>query len=114
MGRLTWVGSSVVLYELMQNKKQERKEKMLSLTAPMSEIVKIDQKDIQRSKKLEGMGFSSMDALHLAAAEKILADIFFTVDDKLLRRASRYKKELNVRVLNPIAYWNEGESDYAD
>jgi len=114
IGQLIWVGSSVVFFELMQNKDQERKEKMLSLIAPMSEMIMIDQEDIQRAEDLEKMGFGAMDALHLAAAERLTADIFFTVDDRLLRNGRRYKKKLKVKVLSPITYWTEGESDDTD
>ena len=46
-----------------------------------------------------------LDAAHLAAAEIGGAEIVLTCDDVLIRRAARLG--LALRVLNPVAYFNE-------
>jgi len=64
----------------------------------------IDQKEIERAKQLEIMGFQSYDALHIACAENSNADIFLTTDDKLINKANRLSKQLNIRVENPLMW----------
>jgi hypothetical protein len=56
---------------------------------------------------LQGLGFGTFDALHLASAEQGQADVFLTTDDVLLRRAGRCRNELHVRVQNPVSWHRE-------
>ena len=62
----------------------------------------------QRGVELENLGFRAMDALHIASAEAAEVDVFLTCDDRLLRRAKRYSRQLNIRVENPIRFITEG------
>jgi len=64
-------------------------------------------KDFARADELEQPGFNGFDALHLACAESGNVDIFFTTDDKLLKRATRLAAELKVRVANPLQWLEE-------
>ncbi len=54
-----------------------------------------------RGKQLVVLGFKPLDALHIACAESGNAEIFFTTDDKLLSRATRFNEKMNIRVENP-------------
>jgi len=56
---------------------------------------------------LEAWGFSAFDALHLACAESGEVDVFLTTDDRLLRKAGTYAKQLRVRVENPLTWLRE-------
>lgn len=61
-----------------------------------------------RTEALAAAGFPSFDALHLAWAERLGADAFVTVDDRLLSRAASGRAALGVRVLTPIDLVKEG------
>ena len=62
----------------------------------------------QRGIELEKLGFRAMDALHLASAEAAEVDVFLSCDGRLLKRAKRYSRELNIRVENPTRFITEG------
>ena len=47
------------------------------------------------------LGFKSVDAMHVACAEKGAVDVFLTTDDGLLKTANRYFGAVNVKVMNP-------------
>jgi predicted nucleic acid-binding protein len=54
-----------------------------------------------RARALMRLGFTPLDALHLAYAEQSKAGWFVTTDDRLLRRALNHRKDLRVQVLGP-------------
>ena len=51
------------------------------------------------------MGFKFYDALHIALAEAANVNVMLTTDDRLLRRALRYKDELRLTVENPVTWF---------
>jgi predicted nucleic acid-binding protein len=55
----------------------------------------------ERSRVLASLGFSPLDALHLAFAEQSQAKWFVTTDDRLLKRAKKHRAQLRVQVLKP-------------
>jgi len=57
-----------------------------------------------RAQELEKLGFHTIDALHLACAERGGADVFLTTDDRLLRLAVRVSEHLRIQVANPLAW----------
>lgn len=67
---------------------------------PATEI--LDAALADRTKELMAFGFKNFDALHLASAEALSADLLCTCDDRFLAAASRHASRLKVRVLNPI------------
>jgi predicted nucleic acid-binding protein len=70
-------------------------------------ILQLAEKVFERAAKLEAAGFNAANAVHLAAAERIGADVFLTCDDRLCRRAARPRKKLRVRVANPLDWLKE-------
>ena len=56
----------------------------------------------ERSLELVQLGFSSYDAAHIASAERSNADVFLSVDDRLIRKAQRNFEAIYVAVDNPI------------
>jgi len=54
-----------------------------------------------RARELAGLGFTPLDALHLAFAEQAAARWFVTTDDRLLKRAHAHRDRLRVAVLGP-------------
>lgn len=98
-----WVGSDVLTEEMDQVLDEERRSALKAVALEVNEVVDVDRTVRVRATELMGLGFAEMDARHLSAAEKDNVDAFITVDDKLLRRASRYKDKLAVRVVTPIS-----------
>jgi len=62
----------------------------------------------ERARSLVAVGFSSIDALHLAFSEQSAAKWFVTTDDRLLKRARAKRDELHVAVINPEQLRNSG------
>lgn len=60
-----------------------------------------------RTDELIVMGFTGFDALHLASAELMAADVFLTVDRLLLKRAAKLADGLRLRVADPIGFVQE-------
>ncbi len=56
----------------------------------------------ERTRELTALGFKSFDALHIASAELLGADVFCTCDDRLLTAARRHAPALKMRVVSPI------------
>ncbi|NUN98656.1 MAG: hypothetical protein HUU16_21075 [Candidatus Omnitrophica bacterium] len=64
-----------------------------------------------RAEILEGLGFKAADAVHIAAAESAAADVLLTCDDRMLSRARRLKRQLGVRVENPVDWIREQKDE---
>lgn len=75
------------------------KERMFTGGAPPSVLT-----DFQR---LRASGLGQFDALHVAWAIALKADVFLSVDDRLLSRASREVTGTGVRFLDPLAFAKE-------
>lgn len=58
----------------------------------------------QRAKALQEFGISDYDALHIASAEKGMADIFLTTDDRLHKKANRLGSLIKIKVNNPLQW----------
>jgi len=53
------------------------------------------------------MGFKPFDALHLACAESVFAEVLLTTDDKFLNKAKKNKNKLRFKVENPVIWLME-------
>lgn len=60
-----------------------------------------------RTGELMAAGFPGFDALHLASAELLEAEVFLTVGRPLLRRAARIGEQLRARVTDPVSFLQE-------
>jgi len=60
-----------------------------------------------RTGELVEMEFKGFDALHLACAEAVGADVLLTVDERFLRKAQARATDLRVRVISPITFIQE-------
>jgi predicted nucleic acid-binding protein len=99
-----WYSSDVVVDEIEQTPDSKRRERVMQLIAHASDVYQLSETDIVRASVLTNLGFSSMDALHIACAERCGADVFLTTDDRLFRRAARLAEQLQVVVENPL-HW---------
>ena len=99
-----WYSSDVVFDEIEQTPDSKRRERVMQLNAHASDVYRLSETDIARAKVLTSLGFSNMDALHIACAESCGAGVFLTTDDRLFRRAARLAEQLQVVVENPL-HW---------
>ena len=105
--RWHWISSSILQFEINQNPDLDQRVSLTTLLQLRHQIVFVGGEEILRGEELEGLGFKKLDALHIACAESGNADIFLTTDDRMLRRAKRYRAQLRVRVENPYTWLQE-------
>jgi predicted nucleic acid-binding protein len=55
----------------------------------------------KKARELASLGFSPLDALHLAFAEQAMAKWFATTDDALLKRSRSHRERLALEVVGP-------------
>ncbi len=103
-GKLIWIGSEVIECEIAQNPNPERALKAMLLADYAGVKVSVGADESARAGKLELLGFTGFDALHLACAERAGAAVFLTTDDRLLKRAARLADDIRVQVVNPLEW----------
>ena len=79
-----------------------QKQKVLGLYSSTSIYIEINDTIIRRAKEFYDVNIKPFDALHLASAEYVGADILLTTDKKFLNRA--LKSDAKIKVSNP-AIW---------
>jgi len=95
------------LLENALNPVQWRREAVeLWLLQDIAELV-AERELMNRTGELMELGFKGFDALHLACAEAVGADVLLTVDERFLRRARAQATDLRVRVISPITFIQE-------
>ncbi len=103
-----WVSSETINFEIAQTPGVERRNRVNSLMAFSSpHFVLLDSNLIRRGEELEKKGFDAYDGLHVACAEHGQADVLLTTDDKMRRLGIRCSQELNVRIENPLKWFQE-------
>ncbi|MFQ5400239.1 MAG: type II toxin-antitoxin system VapC family toxin [Anaerolineae bacterium] len=105
-GSWKWISSPVVTAEIRQTPDEARRQAMLVLTKQVDEEITMTPATASRARELAAMGFKPFDAAHLACAETG-ADIFLTMDDRLLRTAKRQADRLQVQTANPLLWLQE-------
>jgi predicted nucleic acid-binding protein len=111
-GTFDLVSSSVLGFETAANPFPERQERVKSYLDLAKHFVMADEELKERAEQIVGVGIKALDAFHLAAAERS-ADVFLTVDDRLLKKAMNYADLLAVRVMSPIDFVLSEESIHA-
>jgi len=106
-GQWTLVNSDGILYEINKIPDSERKKKVEIIISRANEHVRLEEKILERAKRLQKLGSKSLDALHVACAESAKVDIFLTTDDKLLRILRQHSDEIDVRADNPLVWIKE-------
>ena len=105
----TWrlLGSEAVDYEVSRIPDEERRRKVFHL-ASIARVKQVVSEAVQtRAEELERLGFTALDALHIACAEAGGADVLLTTDDRMLAKAKELQDSLRVRIENPILWLME-------
>lgn len=102
--QLRLICSQVSYFEINKTPNTSRKDALNWMLASAVGLVRLNQSIRDRAAFLEQAGFKAFDALHVACAETS-ADVFLTVDDRLLKKAESLS--LRVRVSNPLQWIQE-------
>jgi predicted nucleic acid-binding protein len=103
-GRLLWVASDTLLYDLRKCPEESRRTAVLAVCARAAERVASDEAAMQRAMALRLYGLRDLDALHLACAERGGAEVLVTTDDAFVAAAGRLTPASATRVVNPVVY----------
>lgn len=105
------VASEMVELEIAANPDPERRERVRLLLPETRNLLRLTEAVLARGVELEEFGFKTADAIHIAAAESLRSDAFLSCDDRLVRRAQRYRSRLLVPVKNPLSWIREQGHD---
>jgi predicted nucleic acid-binding protein len=84
----------------------ETRRRRVELLLPASRI-QLTRALFARARQLVSRGLGAADAVHVASAEALGADVLLTCDDRLLRRGRKLADELGVRIVNPVDWLKE-------
>jgi hypothetical protein len=82
----------------------QRKIRVASYFHLTQEFIGIDDLDVDRVRFLKGAGFSDIDALHIALAEKAKVDYFISCDDDIINIYKKHKNMIKVKVLSLVEF----------
>ncbi|MHB8327858.1 MAG: PIN domain-containing protein [bacterium] len=99
--------SEALIYENTKNPDEDKKDRIFSYFGLASEIIKVDNLDIIRAKVLKDLGFSDIDALHIALAEKGNINYFVTCDDGILKLYNKNKNMIKINIISVIELVNK-------
>ncbi|MBI4616588.1 MAG: PIN domain-containing protein [Planctomycetes bacterium] len=102
-GRIEWLASDYLEYEIAQTPDLDRRGRVQALVAGSTgPRVTLSPRIAVRARELERAGLRGLDALHVAAAEAGGAALLVTTDDRMIQRARRAANSSSVRVIGPI------------
>ncbi len=103
-GELQLANSGVLLFEVHRIVDHTRLNGILHFLSFSSSFQSLIPAIEQRGIELYELGFKRLDALHLASAEAMKANVLLTTDDRFLNRANLNSAYLTLPVLNPVQY----------
>lgn len=98
------IGSDAIDFEIRKMPDHDKRFKVQILSTLHDTHVKIDAEVEQRALELKRVGLQSLDALHVACAEKAKADVLLTTDDHLLSKDAQIKKLFKMKIENPLRW----------
>ena len=102
----TLVGSEAIDYEISKIPDDERKKGVKVLATISKYKVTVDENILRRASEFENIGLKSIDALHLACAEKSV-EVMLTTDDEIVKKVKANNNIVKVRVENPVRWLME-------
>jgi predicted nucleic acid-binding protein len=106
-----WIGSDIIDFEIAQIEDEVRRSRLEFIRSYVKEHLAVKPAVEKRAEHFERWGIRGLDAYHLAVAEYGKVDVFLTTDDKLLKQAKYHKREIHVRVENPLTWIKEVDGE---
>ena len=103
-GRLEWVSSEVVVFEVTRIPDEAQRESLLSLARRAGFTVPLSGEIGRRARVLRQQGLRDLDALHLASAEATQAGVLITTEQRFIRTAAGLNPASTVQVKNPVVF----------
>ena len=110
-GRWTHVSSQMAVIEIDAISDPVRQRRVRLLLPERAGVHKLSENTFRRTVDLQQLAFKSADAVHLAAAEELQVAVFLTCDDRLCRLGKRQRRNLRVKVANPLEWLEEIRDD---
>jgi len=101
--------SEIVDVEVSNIKDEYKKDKVKMLVSVKDTQIKVCEDIVSRAYELQELGIKPYDSLHISCAEYGNADIFFTTDDKLIKKCKFINTR--VKVCNPVTWLMEVTED---
>jgi len=98
------VVSDVLVYENNKDPDAERRDRVKLYFGLASEFVKVDEESIEQAVILEKLGFFSIDAMHIAVAERARVDCFITCDDSIIKLYKGEKTKINIPIKSLVEF----------
>jgi predicted nucleic acid-binding protein len=102
LGHFVLCTSEVLEFENQSHPDPSKRVKVEELLKRGHEYAKTTRDIEERAEQLVQGGLQPLDALHVASAESLKADVLLTCDDRFIKAARRLAAQLKVKVLNPI------------
>jgi len=103
-GEYELVVSEALVYENSKNPDELRGLRLTSYFCLAKDFIKADYKDSKRGRYLVTLGFSAMDALHLALAEKRNVDYFITCDDSIIKLYRKHQGIIKIKIVSLLEF----------
>ena len=98
------ISSDAIGFELRNTSNSAKAERVKAILQ-ISTVKTSNPTEIKnRANTLMDMGFKLLDSLHIVYAEAAEATVFLTTDDRLLKRAKKYRDMLKINVENPVTW----------
>ena len=107
-GVYTLLNSEARVYENKLNPDPQRRDRISTYLGLAREFISAEDFDFERAKVLRGIGFSDIDALHIALSEKGQADFFITCDDRIVNLFKKNSQSVNVKIISLLEFVSKG------
>lgn len=103
-GEIKLVSSSALVYENIMSPLVDRREYVATYLSLAATFVATDAALLKRAREIEAQGMRPLDALHLASAERGVANWFVTCDDRILKKARQGKLDAELTIGTPVEF----------
>ncbi len=97
-GKIKFLNSFAIEYEISAISDNERESKIRKYLKSASSYVNYNKKIEKRAIELQDIGFSAMDAVHIAVSEFAKVDYFVTCDDDIIKLSETFKKNIKIKI----------------
>ena len=101
-GKVIWFNSDALEFEVDKIENQDKKEKVLALLEYSNNKIEMSDTILSKAIDIQKLGFSPLDALHVALGIFIQVDVLLTTDDKLEKIGKKNKLKIGIDIDNPL------------